>query len=113
MDSECPANRASGAGTRAADVFTADLRPRAGGRLRHRARLAGAVVSELLLPLVPSPSVHDVVVTRREDGTEVLRVPAGEPLQAGRPQAHIRAELERLDPEAFLAGWSEPAPGTH
>jgi hypothetical protein len=113
VDTEFPADRASGDGTRAADVFTADLRPRPGGRLRHRARLAGAVVSELLLQLVPSPSVHDVVVNRREDGAEILRVPAGGPLQAGRLPAHIRAELECLDPEAFLAGWPEPAPGTH
>jgi hypothetical protein len=97
------------AGVRAADVFTADLRPRPGGRLRHGARIAGAFVSELLLQLVPAPSVHDVVVARREDGAEVLRIPAGEPLRAGDLLARIRSELAQQAPEAFLAGWSEPA----
>ena len=97
-----------GDGARAADVFIADLRPRPGGRWRYRARLAGAVLSELLLQLLPAPSVHDVVVTRRDDGTEVLRVPAGEPLRVGELLAQIRREMERLDPESFLADWSEP-----
>jgi hypothetical protein len=110
MDAERPAAPGAGDGLRAADVFVADLRPRPGGRLRHRARLAGAVVSELLLELIPSPSVHDVVVTRRDDGTEVLRLPAGAPLLAGELLAQIRSELERLDPESFLTGWSEPPP---
>jgi hypothetical protein len=110
MDAEIPASADAGAAARAAEVFTADLRPRPGGRLRHRIRLAGAVLSELLLELIPSPSVHDVVVTRRDDGTEVLRVPAGEPLRAGELLAQIRDELDRLDAEEFLASWSEPAP---
>jgi hypothetical protein len=52
--------------------------------------------------------MHDVVVTRRRDGAEVLRVPADEPLRAGERLAQIRSELERLDPETFLTGWSEP-----
>ncbi len=68
------------------------------------------MVSELLLQLIPSPSVHDVVVTRRDDGAEVVRVPAGEPLRAGEPLAQIRSELERLDPESFLTDWSEQPP---
>jgi hypothetical protein len=96
--------------TRAAEVFVADLRPRPGGRLVQWARLAGAALSELLMQLIPSPSVHDVVVTRRDDGTEVLRLPAGDPLLVGNLLARIRAELERLDPEAFLGSWSTSAP---
>jgi hypothetical protein len=43
-----------------------------------------------------------VVVTRRDDGTEVLRVPAGEPLRVGELLAGIRAESSRSDPESFL-----------
>ncbi len=97
-------------GTRAAEVFVADLWPRPGGRLVQWMRLAGAALSELLMQLVPSPSVHDVVVTRRDDGTEVLRLPAGDPLLVGDRLARIRAERERLDPEAFLASWSASAP---
>jgi hypothetical protein len=96
----------AGNGIRAADVFVADLRPRPGGRLMQGVRLAGAALAELFLQLIPSPSVHDVVVTRRDDGTEVLREPAGVPLLAGELLGQIRDELERLDPDTFLAGWS-------
>ncbi|SOD99263.1 hypothetical protein [Blastococcus haudaquaticus] len=111
MDRTPPDDRAGG-DPRAADVFLADLRPRPGGRLLQGARLAGAAVSELFLQLIPSPSVHDVVVTRRSDGSEVLRVPAGEPLLAGDLLGRIRDELERVDPATFLAAWSEPLPPT-
>jgi hypothetical protein len=97
-------------GIAAADVFAAELRPRPGGWLLQRARVVGAFVSELLWELVPSPSVHDVVVTRRDDGTEVLREPAGAPLYAGELLAQIRAELTRVDPESFLRSWSAPTP---
>jgi hypothetical protein len=97
------------AGVRAADVFTADLRPRPDGRLRHRARIAAPFVTELFCQLIPSPSVHDVVVTRRQDGTEILRVPTGEPFQAGDLLAQIRREPARLDAESFPE-WSELAP---
>lgn len=45
-------------------------------------------------------------MTRRDDGTEVLREPAGPPLHAGDLLAQVRAELERVDPETFLADWS-------
>ena len=90
---------------RAAAVFSADLAPRPGSRLLHVARVAGAFLSELLFQLLPAPSVHDVVVTRRDDGAEVLRVPAGEPMTAGDLLRSVRAELDRLGPEEFLAGW--------
>jgi len=93
-------------------VFLADLRPRPGGPLLQRLRLLGAALSALSLELLPSPSVHDVVVTRRDDGSEVLREPAGPPLRAGELLGHIRDELERLDPETFLQGWSAAPPSS-
>jgi hypothetical protein len=74
----------------AQDVFDISLRPRPGGRLLRALRLAGAFGAQLLQQLVPSPSVHDVVVTRRTDGAEVLREPAGHPLTAGDMLAGIR-----------------------
>jgi hypothetical protein len=67
----------------AADVFALDLRPRPGGRLRHVLRIAGAFAAQLLASLVPSLAVHDVVVTRRADGEEVLRVPTEDVLSEG------------------------------
>jgi hypothetical protein len=95
---------------RAADVFAAELRPRPGGPLRRRVRIAATFVSELLFQLLPVPSIHDVVVTRRDDGTEVLRVPAGDPYQEGDLLAQLRAELADSDPESFLRAWSGPDP---
>jgi hypothetical protein len=67
---------------------------------------AGAALAELSLQPIPAPSVHDVVVTRRDDGTEVLREPAGVPLLAGELLGRIRDEMERLDRDTFLEGWS-------
>jgi hypothetical protein len=97
-------------GPRAADVFAAELAPRPGGRLRHAARIAGAFAAELAWQLLPSPSVHDVVVTRRDDGSEVVRLPAGQPLLAGESLARIRADLGRLDSESFVTEWTTEAP---
>ena len=48
--------------------------------------------------------MHDVVGSRRDDGEEVLRVPAEDPVLPGEVLAHVREELETLDPETFLAG---------
>jgi hypothetical protein len=93
-------------GVRASDVFAADLGPRPGGRVRHRLRIAGAFLSQMAWGVLPSPSVHDVVVTRRDDGSEVLREPAGVPLLAGELLGQIREEMERLDPDTFLEEWS-------
>jgi hypothetical protein len=117
MSTEDPGDRPSGPdgpdGRRAADVFAADLRPRPGGPLRHVLRIAGAFVAQLAWQLIPSPAVHDIVVFSRSDGRELLRVPAEDPLLPGDLLAQIRAELERLDPDTFLAAWGarRPAPG--
>ena len=66
-------------GLRAADVYQAALQPVPGGRLKRSARLAGAFVAELAWGLLPAPGLFDVVVTRRSDGAEVVRVGAGDP----------------------------------
>jgi hypothetical protein len=94
---------------RAVTVFRAALEPRPGSRLRHRARIAGAFVAELAWGLLPGPAVFDVVVRRRDDGAEVVRVPASEPGVPADLLTSVRAELDALTPEEFLAGWSVPA----
>jgi hypothetical protein len=91
---------------RAQDVFEVALLPRRGGSALRALRLAGAFAAQLLLQLIPSPSVHDVVVTRRADGAEVVREPAGDPLVAGDMLAGVRQDLATLDPETFLAQWT-------
>jgi hypothetical protein len=94
---------------RAASLWSAALEPRPGGRARHRLRVAGAFVAELAWGLLPGPTVYDVVVRRRDDGTEVVRIPADEPGVPADMLTAVRAELETLAPEEFLAGWSVPA----
>jgi hypothetical protein len=95
---------------RAADVYVAGLEPRTGGRLVRSARLFAAFVSELAWGLLPAPSVSDVVVRRRDDGGEVLRVEAGDPNVPGDMLRFVQGQLERLDPGAFLAEWAAPGP---
>jgi hypothetical protein len=89
----------------AADVYTADLEPRPGGPLLRRARVAAAFVAELAWGLLPGPSVSDVVVRRRDDGAEVLRVPAGDPVVPGDLLRYVREQLEVLGPEEFVQDW--------
>ncbi|MGY1778269.1 hypothetical protein ACI8AV_20655 [Geodermatophilus sp. SYSU D00804] len=95
---------------RAGEVYAADLEPRPGGRLRHWVRVTGALAAELAQGLVPTPTVHDVVVRRRADGGEVLRVPAEDPHAPGHLLAAIRDELDAVGPGEFLDRWSVRTP---
>ncbi|MCZ2847954.1 hypothetical protein [Modestobacter sp. VKM Ac-2978] len=97
-------------GVRAAEVYEATLQPRPGGRVLRSARLAAAFVSELAWGLVPGPSLHDVVVTRRADGAEVLRVWAGDPMDPGDMLAQVRRQLAERSPADFLAEWGADEP---
>ena len=94
---------------RATTLYSAALEPRPGGRARHRLRVVGAFVAELAWGLLPAPTVHDVVVRRRDDGAEVLRVPSEDPTVPGEMLAAIRGELDAMAPEEVLAEWSVPA----
>jgi hypothetical protein len=49
------------------------------------------------------------VVRRRDDGTEVLRVPGDEPGVPAALLAAVRDELGAVPEEVFLARWSVPA----
>ena len=90
----------------ASEVYRADLEPRPGGRVRHWTRVAGAFAAEMVQGLVPAPTVHDVVVRRRDDGTEVLRVPSEDPTAPGHMLSAVRDELGAVGPDEFLARWS-------
>lgn len=97
-------------GARAADVYQATLQPKPGGRVLRSARLAAAFVAELAWGLLPGPSLHDVVVTRRADGAEVLRVSAGDPAVPGDMLAVVQRLLEECSPAEFLAEWGADEP---
>jgi len=99
-----------GPGVRAGDVFVATLEPRPGGRLLRSARLAAAFAAELAWGLLPSPSLSDVVVTRRRDGVELVRVEAGDPNVPGEMLGSVQRQLDSLDPAAFLAEWGATEP---
>ena len=90
----------------AADVFVADFERRPGGRVLHGVRILGAFVASLLQGFVPSPAVHDVVVRRRDDGTEVARIPVENPDLPGDSLRFVKGELDSRGPEEFVAGWS-------
>lgn len=47
----------------------------------------------------------DVVLRRRHDGVEELRIPAGPPETALPVLQQIRDDLETLSPEQFRRGW--------
>ena len=90
---------------RAGDRYEATLQPRPGGRVLRSARLLAAFAAELAWGLFPGPSLHDVVVTRRTDGAEVLRVSAGDPNVPGDMLGLVQRQLAELGPDAFLAEW--------
>jgi hypothetical protein len=90
---------------RAAELYEATLQPRRGGRLLRSARFLAAFTAELAWGLLPAPSLSDVVVTRRADGAEVLRVPAGDPNVPGDMLHLVQRQLAELPPADFLAEW--------
>ncbi len=91
--------------TPARAVYAATLEPRAGGRVLRGARFAGAFVAELAWGLLPGPATHDVVVTRRADGRELLRQSAGPPMTMGTDLAQVQEHLDALDAVAFRERW--------
>ena len=91
--------------TRADAVFAAALEDRLGSRSRQRLRIAGAFLAELAWGLLPHPSVSDLVVRRRDDGTPVLRLDAGDPRTSGDLLRQARQAMATLSPAAFEYQW--------
>ena len=90
----------------AADVFVADFERRRGGPVLHGVRVLGAFVGSLLQGLVPLPAVHDVVVRRGDDGTEVVRIPVENPDLPGDTLRFVQKDLTARSPEQFVAEWT-------
>ena len=95
---------------RAAEVYEATLEPRPGGRLLRSARFLAAFAAELAWGLLPAPSLSDVVVTRRADGVELLRVAAGDPNVPGDMLRVVQRQLDDRTPADFLAEWGAGDP---
>lgn len=58
------------------------------------------------LGVLDEPSYADVVVRRRADGTEVLRVPVHGSEETAMQVAHVRHQLAGLLLDDFLDAWS-------
>ncbi|SDY32085.1 hypothetical protein SAMN05661080_03062 [Modestobacter sp. DSM 44400] len=99
-----------GSAVLARDAFAATLVRRPGGRLVRSGRFLAAFAAELAWGLLPAPSLSDVLVTRRRDGVERVRVSAGDANVPGEMLAVVQRQLEELDPAAFLAEWGESEP---
>ena len=95
---------------RAIDAYEATLQPRPGGRLLRSGRFLAAFAAELAWGLLPAPSLSDVVVARRRDGAEVLRVSAGDPNVPGEMLALVQRSLAALTRAEFLAEWGAEEP---
>lgn len=58
------------------------------------------------LGVLDEPSFGDVVVRRRDDGSEVLRVPVHGAEATATQLAHVRHQLSALTEDEFLERWS-------
>lgn len=91
---------------RATRTYEAELVPRTRRRLPRLASAAGHVVFALLGGLLDLPFHGDVVVRRRADGGEVLRVPVDNRDEAGQVLTEVQEQLARLGVEEFRERWS-------
>lgn len=91
----------------AAQILTADLEERRGGRLLRGVRL---LINLAAMAVGSSPDVVadvDLVVRRRDTGREVMRTPA----DVGDPEIlvhRVRRDLEEKTVEEFIAEWRLP-----
>ncbi|WP_350349410.1 hypothetical protein ABIQ69_05695 [Agromyces sp. G08B096] len=88
--------------------LAAELRPPRHRGLRKALHFAVLTLGEATG--LGGPSVADLVVVRRETDAPVLRTPAGSLEEADRLLLEIRADLDRMSVEEFLAEWGHLAP---
>jgi len=92
--------------TCAGDVYVHDLEPPTRSRLRRYTFGALDLWCAMFGGLFELSSGGEVVVRRRVDGVEELRVPVGNAEDAGVLLEHIREQLDELTPEEFRSTWS-------
>lgn len=89
----------------ATDLYRHGLEPHERGRLRRAAVLAADLVASATVGMLELSSLGEVVVRRRTDDLEVLRVTAGPPDEATQLLAHIEEQLATMSPAEFRATW--------
>lgn len=90
----------------AGDLYEHHLEPHRRGRLRRAVLAAADIVAASLGGLLELSSAGEVVVRRRADAVELVRIPAGPPEEAAQVLAHVREQLETLSPAEFRDAWS-------
>lgn len=91
---------------KAGDVYSVELAAYAGGKAVRQFLLR--LVNLLSAPVsgwVDGPSIAQLVVRRRSDDVEVLRVDAGGEEGAGLLFHELRNQLETLTPDEFQDRW--------
>ncbi|NYG56379.1 hypothetical protein [Nocardioides perillae] len=102
------------AGVRAGDVYAVALEPPGTARGRWRARAHGALLAVgAMAGWYDEPTAGELVVRRRDDGRELLRVDAGPSEAAAQLLAHVRRQLDELAPRELRDVWGalDPAAG--
>lgn len=86
----------------------AELRPRRLRGMRKAVHAVLLVAGEAMS--LGGPSVADLVVVRTATGAPVIRTGAGSLIEADGLLQQIRADLDRMDVEEFLAEWGHLKP---
>lgn len=92
---------------RAGEIYEAELAPArtAAGVVRGVLRGAAALAHQLVGDAL-HPSAGDLVVRRRSDDAEVMRIDAGDGEQAAYLMDHVRTQLAELTPAQFEEAWT-------
>jgi hypothetical protein len=101
---DSPATGTSATATTASEVFEAAIVDHVGPGTRIPGVIAPRVGDELM---AEEPSAIDLVVRRRDDGSEIVRTPA----DLGSPDALLATaeqDLAEMSVEEFLAEWRMP-----
>lgn len=89
----------------AGDLWRAEVEPPRRSLPRRLGAAAGALVAAAFGDAGEVISAGDVVVRRRSDGVEVLRVPGGPSEELAWTLQSVREQLENLSPDAFREAW--------
>jgi hypothetical protein len=89
----------------AGDEYAVELVAYTGPRaLRRLALTVAMALAAVVINDLGGPSVGQLVV-RRRDGTEVLRIDAGNEEEAALLVGHVREQLATLSPDEFRERW--------